>query len=376
MHMNRALVTGIILIFFMTCLSGCVFPRENLPPEPNLAASSTYINVNEKVIFSGNNSVDRDGEIVRYFWNFGDGVNATGPYVTHEYEEGGNYTVILIITDDDDKKAVQTITVHVNELPVPLIDITLPAYIHEPVYFWANDSYDPDGFVTGYHWDFGDGTNMTGMGVEHVYTEKKLFRVTLTVIDNDEAKAASSLEFEIQFRTYLVEWVIENVIVKNDSGLLEEEESELLERKINVFNMTKVMFNLTWTDNIPYVGDPPLAEPEPNDEFLLNVTSPDEDMYEEGPSVSEQIKLYAPDEGKLNPIPPSFEQEAESKEKLKILLAENYTTSGGTGEWEVNITLLEAGAAIDNPLPEDLDLGEDWVLEIVSYYYFPVITKL
>ena len=97
--MRRAVAGIISLLLLFGLFSGCIFPSENIPPVPYLAASATYIDVGEEVVFSGNDSVDKDGEIVRYFWNFGDGTNTTGKYVTHEYEKGGNYTVILIITD-------------------------------------------------------------------------------------------------------------------------------------------------------------------------------------------------------------------------------------------------------------------------------------
>jgi chitodextrinase len=374
--MKRALVSAVVLILLFGFLPGCLIPSENVPPVPYLTATATSIDVEEEVVFSGNESKDKDGEIVRYFWNFGDGDNATGKYVTHKYDKGGNYTVILIITDNDGKKALQTITVHVNELPIPWINLTPPAYIHEPVYFYGNDSYDTDGFVTEYFWDFGDGTNDTGMSASHTYTERGLYRVTLTVTDNEGAKAAFPLEFDVIYRTYLVEWETENVIVKVHSGYLDEEESDHRITKIEILNVTRIMFNLSWIDNIPYIGEPPLAEPQPNDDFILNITSPDEEYYEKGPSASQKIIIYAPKSGVLNAIPSEFTQEAESAEILENEIAKNFTSDGGTGDWEANITLQEAGSAIDFPLPIDADNGNDWTLTVVCFYYIPITTKL
>jgi PKD repeat protein len=369
-YLKRALVCGIVITLLFGIFSGCIFPRENVPPVPFLAASATFVNVGDEVIFSGNDSIDKDGEIVRYFWNFGDGNNKTGKFVDHEYEEGGNYTVILIITDNDGKKAVQTITVHVNELPIPWIDLTLPAYIHEPVYFYANNSLDNDGFVTDYYWDFGDGTNMTGMVTSHIYSEKKIFRVTLTVTDNDGAKASFPLEVDIIYRTYEVKWVIDT-IQWGTSGYTAEPESDYRVVDIEILNLTGIMFNLTWTDDIyPLIPPGP-----PNDEFQLNITSPDEtDSYEGGPTTTEKIIIFAPETGQFNPTPPEDEIEAESPEILRGYLAENWTTSEGTGDWLVNITLNEAGGALPGPL--DVDNGNTWQFSVVYYYYTPVITKI
>jgi chitodextrinase len=379
--MDKAVVITVAAIAVILILTIIFFPGwvrwgENLPPEPDLKASATFINVNETVTFYANESFDRDGEIVKYYWDFDDGINGTGKYISHYYEKGGNYTVVLIITDDEGKKAVQAMTIHVNELPKPAMNITLPAYIHEPVYFEANDSYDPDGYVRDYFWDFGDGANETGMSVSHVYTTKEWLEVTLTITDNDNANAATSRGFDVQFRTWRVTWDTESIKLGGDSYPSDYNEgtSEILYKNINVLNITKVRFNLTWYDEQPYVGDPPLTEPEPNDEFIMNITSPNNEMYEGGPSTSEQIIVYGPEKGYMNLKPWPLTTQAESEEILRMLLAENYTKTNGTGKWTINITLTQALGALGGP--PDLDYGEDWFLEVTWFYYYPVIKRL
>lgn len=57
-----------------------------------------------------------------------------------------------------------------------------------PVTFDASKSYDPDGEIAEYRWDFGDGTVATGMRVDHVFPERTTYRVTLTVIDDEGAE--------------------------------------------------------------------------------------------------------------------------------------------------------------------------------------------
>jgi hypothetical protein len=375
--MNRAVVITLISIIFFAFFPGCL-STENLPPEPNLRASSTFIDVNETITFFGNDSFDRDGEIVRYFWDFDDGTNATGKYVSHEFKKGGNYTVILIITDDGNKKAVQALTIHVNELPVPFIDISLPAYIHEEVFFKANNSFDPDGFITDYYWDFGDGANETGMSVSHVYDTFKgdgteeMFKVTLTVTDNDDAKSARTKDFLVKFRTYEITWRIGDVMVYNPNGDLDEGSSELLTREIFILNITKIEFRLTWTDDWPYRGSPPLLEGIPNDEFILNISSPGDYTYEGGPETDEKIVVKAPSKGEMNQIPLDFTMEAESPEILESLIVGEYISDNGTGEWDINITLTEALGTLGGP--PDADPGNPWALEVRCFYYWPKIT--
>ncbi len=57
----------------------------------------------------------------------------------------------------------------------------------EEITFDASNSYDPDGTIVSYTWDFGDGTTATGKVVTHAYADNGVYTVTLTVKDNDGA---------------------------------------------------------------------------------------------------------------------------------------------------------------------------------------------
>jgi streptogrisin C len=50
--------------------------------------------------------------------------------------------------------------------------------------FNSAGSYDPNGSIVSYAWDFGDGTTGTGATTSHVYPYEGYFTVTLTVTDN------------------------------------------------------------------------------------------------------------------------------------------------------------------------------------------------
>ncbi|MBM9538467.1 PKD domain-containing protein [Desulfobulbus alkaliphilus] len=55
--------------------------------------------------------------------------------------------------------------------------------------FNAGSSYDPDGTITEYRWDFGDGAKGSGQTISHEFTSTSNAQVTLTVIDNAGAVA-------------------------------------------------------------------------------------------------------------------------------------------------------------------------------------------
>jgi len=61
--------------------------------------------------------------------------------------------------------------------------------VNQPVTFDASSSYDPDGKITVYEWDFGDGniTNTTEETIKHFYSEAGSYKVTLTVKDDKGA---------------------------------------------------------------------------------------------------------------------------------------------------------------------------------------------
>lgn len=58
----------------------------------------------------------------------------------------------------------------------------------QSVTFNASSSYDLDGYIVSYVWDFGDGntTTVTSSVITHSYVAPDTYNVTLTVIDNDE----------------------------------------------------------------------------------------------------------------------------------------------------------------------------------------------
>ena len=166
----------------------------NRPPNATFTESAETVYTGEVISFNASDSYDPDGNITNYFWDFGDETNATGVTTEHSYANDGNYTVTLTVTDDDGATHNATATKTVlNRSPVASFTESAEiVYLNETIYFNATSSYDPDGNITNYFWDFGDETNATGVTTEHSYPLEGNYTVTLTVIDDDDATNSTS----------------------------------------------------------------------------------------------------------------------------------------------------------------------------------------
>lgn len=88
----------------------------NIPPTAEILASATEGTAPLTVHFEGN-GMDEDGQIISYFWNFGDGSTSTEQNPVHTYQSSGVYTVTLTVTDDSGAKGSTNITINVLEPP-------------------------------------------------------------------------------------------------------------------------------------------------------------------------------------------------------------------------------------------------------------------
>jgi PKD repeat protein len=98
---------------------GEVTARMPKPPVASFTYSPERPLVDHPITFNASASKDEDGQIVSYFWDFGDGANATNviPIATHSYNKAGTYTVSLTVTDNDGLTHKITATIRVENVP-------------------------------------------------------------------------------------------------------------------------------------------------------------------------------------------------------------------------------------------------------------------
>jgi len=127
------------------------------------------------------------GSIDGYRWQFGDGTAATGRLADHTYTSTGTYPVTLTVTDTAGETASVTRSLTVRNTP-PIahfgVSAAGPTTVGSSVSFDASTSSDPEGAISTYEWDFGDGSTATGPTVSHTFTEPGNATVTLAVTDS------------------------------------------------------------------------------------------------------------------------------------------------------------------------------------------------
>ncbi|MCK5024208.1 MAG: PKD domain-containing protein, partial [Thermoplasmata archaeon] len=67
------------------------------------------------VSFKAENASDPDGDLVSYFWDFGNGIYSLGSEVSHLFLAMGNYDVSLVVTDDDGASSNSNISVSIED---------------------------------------------------------------------------------------------------------------------------------------------------------------------------------------------------------------------------------------------------------------------
>ncbi len=89
----------------------------NQAPTANIHNAPYTAEVNESITMSSSGSVDSDGSITGYQWDFGDGTGSTAANPTHSYTTAGDYTITLTVTDDDGATDTTTATANISAAP-------------------------------------------------------------------------------------------------------------------------------------------------------------------------------------------------------------------------------------------------------------------
>ena len=170
----------------------------NKPPIAVVEISKLTIMLGEIISFDASDSYDIDGEVEFYYWNFDDGYTSSQALAEHEYRNSGIYNVSLKIIDDlnDITTIYYTIEV-INKLPIVSFEVN-PEGGNTLVSFQFNDlSYDDDGEIEQWNWDFGDGSTSDLQNPSHQFDLPGTYSITLSVTDDQDGTNLTIIEMEV-----------------------------------------------------------------------------------------------------------------------------------------------------------------------------------
>ncbi|MBN1858913.1 PKD domain-containing protein [Candidatus Bipolaricaulota bacterium] len=218
----RRVGLGLVGILLLTAvLAGCdfFFPLQALITVAPSSSGVAPFSVN----FGSGSST---GNVVARQWTFGDpasGINNTSTLASpnHTFLDDGSYLVTLTVYDADGFSSTATISIHVAN-PSPSAGLAaLPVHGPAPltVLFDLSSSYDPAGLssesapeaivptptgsIVAYTLDFGDGSQAatgtnTSQLVSHTYVTAGYRTASLTVMDDDGAVTATSIDITVE----------------------------------------------------------------------------------------------------------------------------------------------------------------------------------
>ena len=174
-------------------------PGDNIPPVATASATPSSGEIPLEVQFSSEESGDSDGQVVTYSWDFDNGSSSTEANPWFSYQSAGIYTAVLTVTDDLGVARTDSVIITVTEPVINQAPVAVasgdPTTGEAPltVDFDGSLSYDNDGMVGLYSWDFGDNTaTETGDSAKHTYASGT-YTATLTVTDEEGATSTDTV---------------------------------------------------------------------------------------------------------------------------------------------------------------------------------------
>lgn len=189
--------------------SNTVTISTNSPPVAVGKADTTSGAIGTTVNFDASLSYDPDGSITLYEWDFeGDGTwdysNGSTGNTSHQYTFAAVYDATLRVTDSAGSKSLAFIKITIvssgNVPPVAQLAGPSTVLANQTVNLDASGSFDPDGFLTTYRFDFlGDGSfvdQQTPVGSTS-YSTPGIYTAKVQVVDNGGANAEATLTINV-----------------------------------------------------------------------------------------------------------------------------------------------------------------------------------
>jgi PKD repeat protein len=156
-------------------------------PNCNLQASYTINQTAQCATgnsFSFTSTVTGNTGLLTYLWNFGDGTTSTLANPTHTYASAGEYDVTLIVTEANaciGSCTAYASTKQVYVGPKPVVNYDWQYNGNCLTYDFNSTSTISMGWITGFYWDFGNGTTSTQSNPLATFNAPGVYNIKLEV---------------------------------------------------------------------------------------------------------------------------------------------------------------------------------------------------
>jgi len=168
--------------------------------QPPIAAIDGPASIAEgdSAAFSAAASIDPNGSVVSYAWDFGDGATGAGVSVTHTFAQDGVFTVRVTATDNDGLDDSATFTITVSNVAPVVGAVPNGALNVGATYTVAGTFTDPgaDAWTATVNW--GDGSapervplSGRSFSLTHIYAAAGTYTVSIDIADDDASGSAT-----------------------------------------------------------------------------------------------------------------------------------------------------------------------------------------
>ena len=144
-------------------------------------------------------SVDSDGQVMTYSWEFGGVSGSTQKNPTYTFVAGGQVSISLTVSDDlgAEDAVTKSVTLTLPAAGGPTADFSVACSSLDCTF--ADLSSHPDGTIVAWAWEFGDDAESTEQNPVHHYdaTARTLYTARLTVTDDQGLTSTKTTEFTV-----------------------------------------------------------------------------------------------------------------------------------------------------------------------------------
>jgi len=168
------------------------------PPLASMTGPANSIEEGGSATFDASGSLDPNGTIASYAWDFGDGSTGSGVSVSHTFAQDGAFNVHVTVTDNDGLTDTATFTINVTNV-APVIGSVPNGSLNVGATYNVTGSFtDPgaDAWTATVHWGDGSAAEVVPLSgrsfsLTHIYTAAGTYTVSIDIAD-DDASATST----------------------------------------------------------------------------------------------------------------------------------------------------------------------------------------